>query len=292
MCVTDGCLVLPRQIRTIRAAWICDTPARFVNEFYEAIGWESGGWGKLSEDDSLDIATIIDRGTVPVMQNVINATTAAPKKIQVVASDPSDNGKTITLRYVDSNGNAKRTSIGGTYQDGEQLTLSTTGTLTSSTVLNGGLYHIVKAVTNFPVRVYAYDTVSLAQTQLLSVYDPSETAPIYRKLLIPGLSSMNGCSAGDATTDPKAVTVIARLQHVPVIVDNDPLIIGNIGALADMVQSIKMREERNFAEAERLEASAMRELDGELSAFMGDGMKISIQVPEASVWGPSVLNCI
>lgn len=293
----SNCLVYPRQVRTIRSFWLCNTPGRFVSEFYESIGYIEGGVGLSSATSGVGTYgghTLIDQGTVCAFDNV-GSTSTSRKRIQAVASDASDNGKFITLRYMDSNGNRIYTSIGGVVQEGERLALSTAGVLTSAgatvgQVSNGGLYHVVKAITNYPVRLYEWDVTGGIQTKLLACYEPSETTPIYRSTLLPGGTSSPGCQtctdpADTVTNPPKAVTITARLQHIPVVVDNDPFVIGNLPALADMVQSILYSEKFMIQEAAALEAKAEHELDGEQAAYLGDGLITTIKTPGSDVWG-------
>lgn len=291
VCVgSSSCLTWPRQIRTILTFWVCKTPGRFVSEWFEAIGWDEGGYGLRDADDGCCGSLLIDHGTACSFDNVI-ATTAEPRKIQVVASNVADNGKTIMLRYIDSNGNRVYTSIGGSVQEGERLVLSTTGTLTASNVATNGLYHVVKAITDYPVRIYSWDTNSAVQSALLAVYEPSETVPIYRQTLLPGLTDMAACEG--ATSDcavNKAVTILAKLQHVPVKVDNDPFVIGNLPALKDMVQSILMRERHEYDAADRLEANAARELDGEIASYLGAGMVMTMKYQDSGLFGAGVFN--
>lgn len=293
VCVgSSDCMVLPREVRTIKAWWLCNEPGVFVNEWYEAVGWWNGGMG-LQDSDGFAGLTLIDRGTACAFDNVI-ATTSEPRKIQAVASNSSDNGKLITLRYFDSNGNRVYTSIDGEVQEGEQLVLSTSGTLTASNVMTNGLYHVVKAVTNYPVRLYSYDTNSGTQSSLLALYAPGETTPIYRKVFLPGLTDMGACEgASDDCSVNKAVTIAARLQHVPVVVGNDPLVIGNLPALLDMVRAIQLRKRNEFEMASAMESNAMRELDGELAAYLGDGMVPTLRMASSATWGGGgIMNAI
>jgi hypothetical protein len=255
-----------------------------VSDWFEALGWDEGGYG-IRDADEHDGKTLIDRGFVCSFDNVI-ATTAEPRKIQAVASDSSDDGKTIHLRYIDANGNRKYSSQNGSVQEGETLTLSTAGVLTTSNLATNGLYHVVKQSTNYPVRLYSYDVNSTTQSSLLAVYEPSETVPQYRSSLIPGLTEMAACpDASSSCTVNKMVTVLARLQHVPVVNDNDPLVLTNLGALADMVQSILMRERHEYDAARELEAHALAELQGELSAHLGDGLLLNPRFPSVETWG-------
>lgn len=286
----DNCLTLPREVLTVKAFWICNTPGRFVSEFFEMVGWDEGGYGMRGDCDSNCSKTMLDRGTDCVFDQPI-ATASQLRKIQVVAADASDVGKTIIIRYVDSNGNRVYTSIDGVYQEGERVTLSLAGTLTASYVANGGIYAVTKQVTNFPVRLYAYDVTNSVQTALLAVYAPSETLPIYRKVAIPGLTdnnSSNCCgevSDDTSCTNTKSLTILARLQHVPVVVDNDCLVVCNLPALKLMCKAIKLEEQHELAMAADFRNQAAAELDGEIAAYLGDGMRINIQTPAAGTWG-------
>lgn len=293
VCVGSCCtLVWPRQVLQIKAWWLCDQPGQYVSEWWETHGWWSGGWGLATPDSSMGL-TMVDTGTRCCFNNVVSTTTA-PRKIQVVAQNASDNGKFITLRYLDSNGSRVYTSIDGVVQEGERLALSTTGTLTSNNVFNAGLYHVVKAVTNYPVRVYEYDPATNTQTNLLALYEPSETTPIYRASMLPGLSNYSSCCSSCSTdtdcVNNKVVTIACRLQHVPVVVDNDPFILGNLAALKLMVKSIKMEEQHELAMAATYAGMAAREIDGEIAAYLGDGMTIPIRMPDTGVWGMAVFN--
>jgi hypothetical protein len=293
VCVgSDAVLVWPRQIRTIKAFAICNTPGIVRTDHFEFIGYNEGGIG-LQDSDSMPGKMLIDHGTACSFDNVIS-TTAEPRKIQVVAADASDNGKKVILRYIDSNGNRVYTTINGTVQEGEEITLSTSGALTSSNVATNGLYHVVKATTNHPVRLYSYDVNSAVQSTLLAVYEPSETVPIYRRTLIPGLTNMAACpdASSDCTVN-KSVTILAKLQHIPVVADNDPFVIGNLPALKDMVQSILMCERHEYQAAELLEAKAARELDGEIASYLGDGAAIALKFQDTELSGAGgIMNAI
>ena len=286
-----NCLVLPRQVRTVLAFWICKQPVRFVSEWFEAIGWDEGGYGMRDSDDG-NGKLLIDHGRDCVFSQPV-ATSSEPRKIQAVASDASDNGKTIHIRYIDSNGQRKYSSIDGSIQEGETLTLSTSGVLTSSTVASNSIYHVVKATTNYPVRLYSYDTNSATQAALLATYDPSETLPNYRKVFVPGLSDMSACEGVDSDCSAnKTVTILARLNHVPVIKDNDPLVLTNLPALKDMVQAILMRERHEHEAANALEASAAGELDGEIASYLGDGMVMQVKVDAQTFGAGGVVNAV
>lgn len=287
---SSGCLTWPRQVRTIEAFAVCSTPGTIRSEWFEFIGFPNGIG--LQDEDNMPGTMLLDRGTACAFDDV-QATVAAPRKICVIADNIADVGKKITLRYYDSNGNKKYTSIGGVVQEGEQLTIISpvpafpgNAVFTSSNVMTGGLYHVVKETTQYPIRLYETSTVP-AITKLLALYEPSETVPIYRRSFIPGFQNMAACSGAEDVdcTENKMLTAYVKLQHVPVVVDNDPLVIGNLAALKLMVMAILREEQNRHDEAAVLEAKAAREIDGELASYLGDGMVQVLKVQNDGLFG-------
>lgn len=288
----SSCLTWPRFVRTIEAFAICSTPGVIRGNFFEFIGWPNGIG--LQTEENMPGNMLIDRDPSCAFDDVV-ATTAAPRKICAIAMNVADVGKKITLRYIDDSGQKKYTSIGGVVQEGEQLTLITPNAVfpanavfTSSNVSSGGLYHVVKEVTKYPVLLYEASNTP-AIIKLLSQYEPSEKVPIYRRSFIPGLTNMGACE--DATTDctvDKQITALVKLQHVPVVVDNDPMVIGNLAALKLMSMAILREEQNRHDEAAILESKAAREIDGELASYLGDGMSCSLKIE--SDFGPGTSN--
>ncbi len=282
ICASGGCLTWPRQIRTIESFAVCKTPGNVRSAWFEFIGYGSGNG--LMDEDSQPGVTLVDRETACAFDDVVSSV-ASPRKIAVIANNVADVGKKITLRYFDGNGNRIYTSIDGTVQEGERLTLVNPGAafpanavVTANTVLSGSLYSVVKDVTQYPVYLYEVTTVPVI-TKMLAVYEPSETNPIYRRSQIPGLENMASCS-GDGESCPanKQVTALVKLQHIPVVVDNDPLVIGNLAALKLMVMAILREEQNRHDEAAVLEAKANREIDGELSSYLGSGVRDVLKI--------------
>ena len=286
ICANEDCIVWPRPVRTIEAYALCSTPGRIVDNLFEFIGYPNGAG--LLDGKSLGGHTLADRGTACAFDDV-SASDASPRKIGLVATNGADAGKQVTLRYVDSNGQKKYSTIDGVVQEGERLTLPAPPAYvyTSSNVATNGLYHVVKDVTDYPVLMYEVDATTLIQTKQLSAYEPSETVPIYRRSYVPGLSSTDGCSGVDTTTctENKQVTVLVKLQHVPVVVDNDPLVLGNLAAFKLMAMAIQREEQNRLDESVKFEAKARAELDGELSSYLGDGAETKLKVQSREIFG-------
>lgn len=282
----NNCVSWSRQIQTIEAFAICNTPITIRPGEWEFIGYPSGNG--IRDEDSPG-TMLIDRGTSCAFDDVI-ATDAAPRRIAAIAANVADVGKKIVLRYYNSSGQKVYSSIDGIVQEGQELTLVSplavfpaNAAVTSANVATGGLYHVVKEVTEYPVYLYEYDPTAVVDpdsiTKMLAQYEPSEEVPIYRRSFVPGLSTWAACSGGNEDcTSNKAITALVKLQHVPVVVDNDPLVIGNIAALKLMVMAIMREEANRNEESAILEAKAKAEIDGELSSYLGDGMKSELKV--------------
>lgn len=284
LCVgQNSCLSWPRQIRTIEAFALCNTPGVVRSSWFEFIGWPAGNG--LQEPGSCAGTSLIDRDTACAFDDVI-ATTAEPRRIAVIADNAADAGKTIVLRYYDSTGQRVYKNIGGVIQEGEQLTLVAPGgalpagaVITSNHVFTGGLYAVIKAVTDYPVRLYEINDANVI-TKSLAQYEPSETNPIYRRSLVPGLTQRGPCcgQSSEDCTNNQQLTALVKLQHVPVVVDNDPLVIGNLAALKLMVMAILREEDNRHQEAAILRQQAKEEIDGELSSYLGTGVRDVLKV--------------
>jgi hypothetical protein len=88
------------------------------------------------------------------------------------------------------------------------------------------------------------------------------------------------------------VTVLARLQHVPVEVDNDFLVVDNAAAIKLMAMAIQREEQNMLQEAAVYEAKANREIEGEFQAHTGEGPVVNIRHAGKLVSGANVFNPI
>lgn len=283
-----NCFSLPRQIQTIEAYAVCDQPGIIRGPAFEFIGYPNGiGPQNGRENGWCGANMLLDRGTAVSFEDV-NATSEA-KKIELLATNAADAGKTVILKYYDSNGNKVYSTIDGVVQEGEELTLVAppASVFTSSDVLTDGLYQVIKEVTDYPIIMYEVNSADTTErTKMLSYYEPSETTPIYRRSFVPGVG---GCCADDDEEEDcdevRHITALVKLQHVPLVNDNDTLVIGNLPALKLMVMGILREEQNRFDESTYFKAEAARELDGELASYMGDGQVQAVRVQEPAIFG-------
>jgi len=205
----------------------------------------------------------------------------------VVNGSPTDVGKVVTIFGYDENGQWIRSNTGSAWIDGEQVTLAATAVNTTNTFT--AVTRVIKPLTEGRVDMWTWDSTASIEQRQLGAYQPSEKIPTYRRMFIPGIQNFGSCSTG--CTD-KSVTVLARLRHVPVSVDNDFLVLDNLGALKTMVMSIRREDQNRLDEAEYFERKALREIEGELAAHTGDGSTVEIRHAGSDVAGANVFNVI
>lgn len=117
---------------------------------------------------------------------------------------------------------------------------------------------INKTATKGWVRVYAVDPTTGSES-CIAILAPDETLPQYRRYAIPGFESAQGAT----------VTVLAKRKFIPVITDDDDLIVTNLGALKMMAIAIEKEENNNLDEAMKYEEKAVELLREELKEVEG-----------------------
>ena len=117
---------------------------------------------------------------------------------------------------------------------------------------------INKTATKGWVRVYAVDPTTGAE-YCIAILAPDETLPQYRRYAIPGHEREEGVN----------VTVLAKRKFIPVVTDDDDLIVTNLGALKMMAIAIEKEENNNLDEAMKYEEKAVELLREELKEVEG-----------------------
>lgn len=268
-CVTNGCLVWPREVATIEQVAVCGTPIEIRNQWYQFVQ----DLGHIQSCDSCSSGrgscrrhfAMESHGTTPTFADII----PSGKKIRIYPTHASDVGKRVLLQGYDDNKIWIRNTDAGEWVDGEYVTLAMpyVDTVSNFSSLTGGQ----KDPTNSRLLVYEL-TVSTGAERSIAIWQPDEEYPQYQKSLIPGLSSIqNDCD------DTVKVTAMVSLAFIPAEKDTDWLIIGNIPALEFMCKAIKLEEDNFEAEAVLNEKKAIRELQKELRKMTGDRTVINIR---------------
>lgn len=273
VCVTNDCIVWPRQIETIEAFTTCNTPYPVRNQWYEFLGSGPG----IQESDCCDGSQLIDRGDVASFDNV----TGSASTLAISCDQTETTTEKVQLYFYDTNGNWVRTIVGGSWVDGEHLSLPAVGySTTTNECIAGGFVRIIKPVTNSVIRLWEYDTVG-ATYRALGAYEADEEIPVYRSSFVPGLVDADGTGACEA----KTVIVMAKLRHIPVTNDNDYLIIAHTDAIRLAAQAIRFEENNLPEEATKYWGLAYSCLDDQKHHWNGDGVESPLKFTNTNIWG-------
>lgn len=276
-CVSENCLVWPREIESILSAWICSSPMQLRGQFYESLengpGLASGSCGPC--------LTLVDRGTSVTFDWV----TETGYKLAIY-SDGTESAGTVLLRYYSSTGNKVYTTYLGNVIEGERLVIPAAGGYSVGTyeALPGGLYHVEKPVTNREIRLYA-QKISDASLKPLAYYQPDETLPVYRQSYITELSSGGSC-------EETQVTVIGKLRFIPIVNDDSVLLISHVEAVRLGVQAVYAEEANVPERAAVYWALAIKCLQDQNRHHRGAGQIDPIRFAGSESYGGAVCNIV
>jgi hypothetical protein len=173
-------------------------------------------------------------------------------------TEPTDQGKTIRVYGIDSNGQTIRDERNdGTFQEGVVLTLPNPRQIAyvQTPMKVRHVDHILKDATNGPINGYQWDGTQLWD---LAYYEPSEVAPEYKT------SVLHGLPCGCASNTPRMISALVKLSFVPAQYPDDLVLVHNIDALSYMAQAIKYGDAGDSESKQSFEALAIRELNLEL----------------------------
>ena len=271
VCVADAKLTWPRWVEAIRKVTIAKSPAPIANRWYEFAGT---GPGNLDDDDSPGLI-LQDMQEAPTFADI----SGTGKRLHAISNQTESSGLYICVQGYDENNEWIRTMHSGSLIDGEMLAVNTTGAYSTNYFSN--VAAVRKDETAGVVTLSEYD-VALAVFAPIGRYEADETAPLYRRSRVPGLADICDCQCDDGYVK---VQVQAKLRHIPVVNNNDWLLIGNLPALKSMVLSISKSEKNLPAEAEYYEARAIKELEKELTNHhLGESLPM-VDVLDYHTWG-------
>lgn len=263
-CLTGRYITWPRRVASVLAVNLCGRPMDVRNFWYRFLNYDTT-YGRLDWWMWRDRFSLEMDGTIPVYNPVVCSTGMF---LLFYMADSSDVGKTITIYGIDGNGQMIRTQRGdGTFQDGIQLTLQLPYTQTPFKVRR--VDRVVKDVTNFPIRGFQWDGITVNPDSTpnvldLAYYEAGETHPEYNHSRFGGGCCFTPTSCTTASPPcPIKITALVKLAFVPVIYPDDLVLIENQDALRDMIISLRKKEAGDIATSAAYEKSAMRELNFE-----------------------------
>lgn len=272
-CHGNQYITFPFQVETVEAMQICNQMLGIRNQAFEFI---ENATGDLTQKTKgwLTTGLVGDRSEVCTFLDINRGS----KKVKAYNSLPTDNGKQIIIMGYDDNNNWIRTLVGGSYVDGEYLTLNA-GTPPTTTNFFSQITGVQFSST--PRDGYVYitevDTLNGNTERTIATYDYDIEIPVFRRVVITGLGT-DSCDC---------VTALCRMRFVPVRSDRDYLQIGNTEAIESYLIYLQKRDNGLFQEAEGFRAEAIRALNDELNQYKGIAPKKMASFANRHLWGAS-----
>jgi hypothetical protein len=252
---SDGYIVLPRQYEAALGWQHDDRPRPIYNAFNEYLVGGIGNYDATLSDFNMMLDTAEE---VPTLTAISTAGT-----IRLTRANSGDSAKTVRLYGKDADGNTVFDSSGD-----EGLTVTLSSATNDTAQVFSVITQVVKQVTTGRVTIGV--VVDGTHTPL-SVYDPTETVPLYRRYKI-------------GVTD-KAVRVLCKRRFVPLVDETDLVYPGNLLALRCGLIGDKWITQNDFDRAAASYGRAYQYLDNELKEARG-GIRLKANIDP----GPRVPN--
>lgn len=275
-CVTAGCITWPRSVKTVLGMNVCGYGVPIRNSWYEYQLYRAA---PRTGECGCDATELLDRGIVAQHTDFTGLS-----KVRIYPTTATDAGKRVLLQGKDANGATIRTLDGSVWVDGEYVTIASPFVESVSQFAAPGLTGVQKPYTNGTLTVTAVNVATTVQTQV-AIWEPSETAPAYRRTFLNQLPRMcrdyesqsgctsgcrdtgNGCVAAATACTNIVVDSIVRREYVPAVVDSDWLFISNLAGLKHMMRAIRKHDQNEYQQAEVETQLALRALRNEVEAY-------------------------
>lgn len=250
LCIYNSCITWPGIVGTVNGVRSACTDHQIRNNWYDILGPLDCAW-------SCD-RTISDSGTAATY-NDISGTDG--KYIRIYPTKLEDVGKTVTIFGIGPDSQPLQQKINGVWQRGVTLTLAVP--FVQSAVLVQRIDSVVKEVTQANVLAYEYES-STGYQRDIALWEPTETNPQYRRSKVHGYCSIpTGCSEEDGIVR-KTIEALVKLNFRDLVNDEDFVPIGNLYALKQGFQAIRLEEANQDAAAGQKWLSAVDQLNMEL----------------------------
>jgi len=265
----DPFITLPREVARLINVDICRNPVNVQNEFYEFLSFGIGlqeprtPAGRCRNLDC-SLAEVYDRGVYPSFIDLDEN-----RILRAYITDNRDIGARILVQGTDTSDNPL-ISLDGV-NDILGVMLDATMPFVDSPTMNS-LTGIQKGVTAGPVRFYQVNP-DTSEQELILTMEPGEEVASYRRYFLGGMP--RSCCDPSSETATTQVTAMAKLEFVPVRVDTDYLLIGNMEALIAECESVRyssMDSPVGKQMAQERHGQAIRLLQGELVHQLGREM--------------------
>jgi hypothetical protein len=252
VCIRDGCITWNRYVGHIRALNLCGQPIRVQNNWFEYLSSPNFRSPKCFGGSTLKFAAM-EQGNAPTYDQIRGEN----KKVRLYTFALADVGKKTRLYGRDSNGQPlQEKDSNGDWVQG--ITLTAAIPFVSTTQDIQAIDRVQREVTQLHQMLYEYDTVNDTLRDLADYY-PGETDPWYSRSKLVGRCCQNSCNG------LTSIVAMVKLQFLPVVGDDDLVMISNVPALKFMFKAIRSEEQGDINAGFQWETKAIKELNAELN---------------------------
>jgi hypothetical protein len=257
----EGVITLPRRfISALAAKWVKDEasgPIKIRNGWFSYLTpisdlWSSTYWPRYGFNDTF----ISDMGDGFC---TFKESPYEEYYLKIEIENPEDANNYVVIK--------------GTASNGGSVTLTTAlvnPTITPNQIFKGQLAMFQKPVTYGGINIYAVNAADQSQEELIGEYENSETTASYHRYAVPN--------------DPEVdyLDVLCKLRYVPCVVDTDEVVVSNLGALKNMLISLRYEDEADLERSEMFFMKALQLLNGETKETRG-GSRWTLNIDPASM---------
>jgi hypothetical protein len=257
----EGVITLPRRfISALAAKWVKDEasgPIKIRNGWFSYLTpitdlWSSTYWPRYGFNETF-ISDMGD-GFCTFKDSPYEQYT-----LKIVIENASDVGNEIVIKGKDASG--------------DLVTIMPTlanPAVSPTQVFSGQLSMVSKPITFGAIDIFAVNAADPSQEELIGEYENSETNASYHRYAVPN--------------DPEVdyVDVLCKVRYVPCVVDTDEVIVSNLGALKNMLISLRYEDEADLERSEMFFMKALQLLNGETKETRG-GSRWTLNIDPASM---------
>ena len=171
-------------------------------------------------------------------------------------ANPTFQTFTLKVEIENSNDAFNEVVIKGKDEDNNDVTL--TVTLVNPDISLGQQFSRIdffqKPITNGAINLYAVNGVN---EEKIGAYDATETTASYHRYAVPNEPSID------------YLDVLCKVRFIPCVYDTDEVIVTNLGALKNMLMSLKWEDEGDMERSEMYFMKALQLLNGESREVRG-----------------------
>jgi hypothetical protein len=202
-----------------------------ISDLWTASYWPRYGYNETFFDDLGDgFATFAD-------------STYDTYTLKVEIENAGDAGESVVVKGRDANNNDVTLEIA-----------LSNPSVTTTQVFKGQISFFSKSITLGSINLYA---VNGANQEKIGDYEATETTASYHRYSVPNEPSVD------------YLDVLCKIRFVPCVYDTDEVIVSNLGALKNMLMSLKWEDEGDMDRSEMYFMKALQLLNGESREVRG-----------------------